>query len=115
MLIDPNGNVGIGMTTFGTSAAIVVALGGPATAPTTSPADVVQLWSADINAEAGKASLMLRSEITANGNGAVTAAFIKSTTGDLAAGYEGMIQINTFDNTAKIWAEGAWRSIATAW
>ena len=115
LTLQTNGNVGIGTEVFGTSAAKVLALAGPATAPTTSPADVVQLWSADINAEAGKASLMLRSEITANGNGAVTAAFIKSTTGDLAAGYEGMIQINTFDNTAKIWADGAWRAIATAW
>ena len=112
--IDNSVNVGIGTSTFGTSAVKVLALGA-GTAPSTSPADVAQLWSADVNAEAGKNSLMLRSEITANGNGAVVGAFIKATTGDLAAGYEGMIQINTFDNTAKIWADGAWRAIATAW
>lgn len=110
-----SGNIGTsGQTTFGTSAARVLgmALG---TMPTTSLADMAQLGVADVNAEAGKASFMMRSEITANGNGAVTGAFIKTDTGDFAAGYEGMLAINTFDNTAKIWAEGAWRAIATAW
>ena len=112
--IQENGNVGLATTSFGTSLANGLALGA-GTAPTTSPADMAQLWSADVNAEAGKNSLMMRTEITANGNGAVTGAFIKTNTGDYAAGYEGMIAINTFDNTAKIWADGAWRTIASGW
>lgn len=36
----------------------------------------------------------------------------KATTGD-ATGREGLIVINTFDNNVKIYADGAWRSLAT--
>jgi hypothetical protein len=57
-----NGNIGLGTNTFGTSATKVVALLGPGTAPTTSPADTVQLWAADRGATAGKGSLFLRTE-----------------------------------------------------
>jgi len=39
-------NIGFNQTTFGTSAAKVLAIGS-GSAPTTSPADAVQLWSAD--------------------------------------------------------------------
>lgn len=45
----------------------------------------------------------------------VVAALTKTDTGDPASGYEGQIVINTFDNTAKIYAEGAWRAITTPW
>jgi len=38
----------------------------------------------------------------------------KTTTGD-PTGREGLIVINTFDNTLKMYADGAWRAIATAW
>jgi len=55
------GNVGIGTTTFGTSAAKVLAIGS-GTAPTTSPANAVQLWSADLAGGAGTAALHLRTE-----------------------------------------------------
>lgn len=53
------GNVGIGTATFGTSAAGVLALFN-GTVPSTSPADTVQLFSADISA--GNASLAIRTE-----------------------------------------------------
>lgn len=43
-LMDPSGNVGIGATSFGTNAVKVLAIGN-GTAPTTSPANMVQLWS----------------------------------------------------------------------
>lgn len=36
----------------------------------------------------------------------------KTTTGD-GTGVEGLFQINTFDNTFKVYAEGAWRQLAT--
>jgi hypothetical protein len=36
----------------------------------------------------------------------------KTTTGD-GTGREGLIVINTFDNNVKIYADGAWRSLAT--
>lgn len=48
-------------TTFGTSAAKVLAIG-EGTAPTTSPADAVQLWSANVAGEAGKNGLHIRGE-----------------------------------------------------
>jgi hypothetical protein len=59
--VDAGGNVGIGQASWGTSAAKVLAIGS-GTAPSTSPADAVQLWSADRNAVAGAASLHLRTE-----------------------------------------------------
>ena len=62
LVLEPSGgNVGIGTTSFGTSAAKVLAIGS-GTAPTTSPADVVQLWSADINGTAGRSGLHWRDE-----------------------------------------------------
>jgi hypothetical protein len=59
--IDTNNNVGLNQTTFGTSAQKVLALGS-GVAPTTSPADAIQIWSADRGATAGKASLHIRTE-----------------------------------------------------
>ena len=60
--ISMNTNIGLfGQSTFGTSANKVLAIAA-GTAPTTSPADAVQLWAADRGATAGKASLFLRTE-----------------------------------------------------
>ena len=102
-----------GLTAAGTSAVKVLAMAN-GTAPTTSPADAVQIWSGDINAEAGKSGAHIRNENTTTG-GAVVGAFIKADTGDYAAGasYEGMMVINTADNTLKVYAEAGWRQIAT--
>jgi len=55
------GKVGLHQTTWGTSASKVLALGN-GTAPTTSPADAVQLWSADRNSVGGAAVLHMRTE-----------------------------------------------------
>lgn len=55
-----NGNMGLGTETFGTNAAGVFAMVN-GTAPTTSPADAVQLFSLDVNG-AGTASLGVRTE-----------------------------------------------------
>jgi hypothetical protein len=57
--IDRLGNVGIGMTAFGTSAAGVLGLFN-GTVPSTSPADTVQLFAVDI--AAGRSSLGIRTE-----------------------------------------------------
>lgn len=38
----------------------------------------------------------------------------KSTTGD-PTGREGLFCINTFDNTFKVYADGAWRTLASGW
>jgi len=59
-------NVGIGTTTFGTSAAKVLGIGQD-TAPTTSPADMSQLWSADTGGVAGNNSLHMRNEYGSTG------------------------------------------------
>jgi hypothetical protein len=61
-------NVGIGSTSFGTSATKTLAIGS-GTAPTTSLTDGVQLYSADAGGVAGHAALHIRSE-----NGGSTAA-----------------------------------------
>ncbi len=53
------GNVGVGVTVFGTSAATVLGIGN-GTEPSTSPADMVQLYSVDLSA--GNATLGLRTE-----------------------------------------------------
>jgi len=59
------GNIGLNTTSFGTSAAKVLALGA-GTAPTTSPADVAQTWVADYNGTAGDARFFFMGESSAN-------------------------------------------------
>jgi hypothetical protein len=54
-------NTGIGLTSFGTSAAKVLGIAS-GTAPTTSPADAAQLYVADHNGQAGYARLHQRPE-----------------------------------------------------
>lgn len=63
------GNIGVGTSTFGTSATNTLALLN-GTSPTTSPADMIQIFSKDISA--GNASLGLRTEtaVTAAAAGA---------------------------------------------
>lgn len=66
------GNVGIGTTSFGTSASKVLALGN-ATAPTTGPADTIQIYSTDLSA--GNTMLSLYTEgtpVNANTTAAAT-------------------------------------------
>jgi len=55
------GNIGLGTTSFGTNAAKVLAIGN-GTAPTSSPADCVQLWSGNRGGIDGKAGLFIRAE-----------------------------------------------------
>lgn len=61
MQIGGTANLGIGTATFGTSASGVLAIY-HLNAPSTSPADTVQLFCDDRNATAGKGSLVLRVE-----------------------------------------------------
>jgi hypothetical protein len=60
--IDISGNVGLGTTTFGTSAAKVLAIVN-GTAPSTTPADTVQIFAEDISA--GNSCLCWRQEAAA--------------------------------------------------
>lgn len=54
-------NLGIGVSAWGTAADKVLGIGG-STTPTTSPADMIQLWSVDRDATAGDAALHYRME-----------------------------------------------------
>jgi hypothetical protein len=76
--------------------------------------------------EDSDASLELHIQITNNHTVAKTYAFeityeivspylvvTKATTGDPATADEFTILINTYDNKVKIWADGAWRQLAT--
>lgn len=70
--IDTNGNVGIGTSTFGTSAVRSLAIG-TGTAPTTGPADTIQIYSTDLSA--GNTMLSLFTEgtvVNANTTAAAT-------------------------------------------
>lgn len=72
MYLHNNGNVGIGTSTFGTSAATVLAIA-TGTAPTTGPADTIQIFSTDLSA--GNTILSLRTEgtpVNANTTAAAT-------------------------------------------
>lgn len=59
--VDFNSNVYIGLSALGTNAVKTVGISS-GTAPTTSPADAIQFWSADRGSTAGKASLHIRTE-----------------------------------------------------
>jgi len=80
LTIDTSANFGFGTATFGTSAAKVLALAS-GTAPTSQPADIVQVWSSDF--AAGDARLRVLSESGARislGNNALV--FATGTTDD---------------------------------
>ena len=85
MIVDEYGNVGIGTTTFGTSAAKVLAVAS-GTAPTTSPADAVQTWVADRQGVAGKAALHMRNEEGQEGPIAFTNLTYRTMAGDGSLG-----------------------------
>ena len=58
-----NGNVGLNTSTgFGTGMVGGLSIGA-GTAPSTSPADVTQMWTADVNAVAGQNGLHIRDEL----------------------------------------------------
>jgi hypothetical protein len=59
--ITSTGNLGLGTSTFGTSAATVLAIA-TGTAPTTGPADTIQIYSTDLSA--GNTMLSLYTEGT---------------------------------------------------
>ncbi|MBU4448837.1 MAG: hypothetical protein KKD99_09635 [Proteobacteria bacterium] len=104
-------NLGIGAIAFGTSAAKVLGMGA-GTAPTTAPADMAQMWVADINGAAGYAGLHKRTETT-NLSEVVPGVVIKTDTGSPANPYEGLMEINTFDSKINMYADAAWRQLAT--
>jgi hypothetical protein len=58
-----------------------------------------------------------RDAVLPDHSGTIVLATIKTTTGDptAPAGNVPMVVVNTFDNTVKIYADGAWRTIASGW
>jgi hypothetical protein len=109
-IFDHNVMIG-GDTAFGTSANGVLAIK-TTTPPSTAPADLVQLWAADINGAAGYAGLHKRTETT-NQPEVVPGVIIKTNTGSPANPYEGLMEINTFDNKVRMYADGGWRELGT--
>ena len=107
------GNILVGITAVGTSAAKVLGIGN-GTAPTTAPANVGQLWCEDINGAAGYAGLHMMVETNAV-KLVVPGVYIKGTTGQIANPFEGLLEINTFDNTVKMYADAGWRTLASGW
>lgn len=113
LYVKSGGNIGIGTSTFGTNAATVLAIAN-GTAPTTAVANSFQMWSADINGAAGYAGPHFIVETNAVAL-IVCGVYIKTNTGTVANPFEGLMEINTFDNTVKIYADGAWRTLASGW
>jgi hypothetical protein len=113
-----NGSTGAGNLLIGTSAGAIGTSGAGvlamalSTAPTSSPADVAQLWAADMQGTAGNHGFHLRNEIN-SASLILPGVRYKTDTGDPSDPFEGMMVINTFDNTFKVYAEGAWRTITT--
>jgi len=70
--IDNVGNVGIGVTAFGTSAAKVLGIG-LGTVPSTSPANMIQLYAKDSSAGSANATLAIRTEQAVAAIGTFTA------------------------------------------
>jgi hypothetical protein len=83
------------------------------TAPGSSAADTAKLWVEDVNGEAGKAGLHLMNEVPAAVKLIVPGVYRKTDTGDPAGYFEGMLVINTMDNTLKMYADAGWRTLAS--
>ncbi len=89
-------------------------------APDSSISNATQVWAQDVNGVAGTVSLHERTEdansATASENDQViVSAVIKATTGDPSYGHEGLVCINTYDHTVKIYAGGGWRVVVATW
>ena len=110
--LDGSGNLGIRTTSFGASATRTLGIQS-GVAPTTSVADVAQMFAADVNGEAGKAGLHLMNEAPAGVKLIVPGVYLKTDTGDPAEYFESMMVINTFDNTLKMYADGGFRQLAS--
>jgi len=109
VLMTYTGNLGLGVAAWGTSATYTFGMAS-GTPPSTSPADMAQLFVKDV--AAGYAAFHKRTE-TCNQDEIVVGCIYKTGTGDPSNPYEGLMTINTADNKVKIYAEGAWRQLAT--
>jgi hypothetical protein len=83
------------------------------TAPSASAADLAKVWVEDVNGEADMAGLHMMNEGLSEVKLIVPGVYIKTTTGDPASAFEGMIVINTVDEDLKMYAGGGWRELAS--
>jgi hypothetical protein len=113
MKLDGSANLSIGDIALGTSAAKVLGFEA-GTAPTTAPANIGQMWVEDIDGAAGYAGLYKMTETTALKE-IIPGVVVKATTGRSSNPYEGLIEINKYDNQAYIYADGGWRAITAGW
>lgn len=82
-------------------------------APGASTADTAKAWVEDVNGEAGKAGLHLMNEGLSGVKLIVPGVHLKTSAGDPAGFFEGMLVINTVDNNLKIYADGGFRQLAS--
>lgn len=82
--------------------------------PGSAPANSTQTWVEDINGVGGYAGLHKMTETTATKE-VIPGVVIKTTTGHIANPYESLMEINTFDNTFCVYADAAWRTLASGW
>lgn len=83
-----------------------------AATPGGAPANVGQVWTEDINGAAGYTGLHKMTETTATKE-IVPGVILKTNTGSPSNPYEGLIEINTFDNKVRMYADAGWRQLAT--
>jgi hypothetical protein len=111
MKLDGDANLSLGGAALGTSAAKVLGIES-GTAPSTAPANLGQMWVEDINGAAGYAGLHKMTETTAQKE-IVPGVIIKATTGSPSNPYEGLMEINTFDNKVRMYADAGWRELVS--
>lgn len=85
---------------------------GAGTAPTAVLVNGIGAWVEDITGVGGKAGLHMMAE-SGTGKLVVAGVLTKTDTGDPAQVHEGLFVINTFDNNVKLYADAAWRQLAT--
>lgn len=75
--------------------------------------DAAQMLVKDIGGTGGQASYHIKNE--QGTEGVMSVCVYKTTTGDPSPAFETMMCVNTFDNTVKIYADAAWRTLASGW
>ncbi len=73
------------------------------------PVDADEVWIADSEDDGASKKVSL-DNLPAHNAGTLT---IKTDTGDPASPTEGQIYVNTFDNKIRVYADAAWRDLAT--
>lgn len=110
LLAPTRGNVGVGLTVPTAVLHIKAGTASASTAPLKFTSGTVNTAAETGAVEYDGTNLFFTREGTVRE--IVNTTLVKTDTGD-ATGAEGLFQINTFDNTFKVYADGGWRSLAT--